>query len=286
MPTVACSDLEPLATGLDHVEGIALAPDGYLYAGGEAGQLYRISIDGTVMEIASLGGICLGIAADAASRIYVCDQTHSVVWRWDPMTGQTEVFSNGDGSRALRTPNWGAFDRLGNYYLTDSGDWKQRNGCIWRVEPGGGTRLWNDTCVDFPNGCALSIDGSRLYVVESTPGRIVAIPIRRDGSAGSRSLVADLPGSVPDGIAVAADGSLLITCYRPDRIYHWSSTSGITVFAEDPDGAILACPTNLTFAGASLEYWIVANLGARHLTKGSGLVGAALSFPSRELLRS
>ena len=35
-------DVRTLATGLDHPEGIALGQDSLLYAGGEAGQVYRV----------------------------------------------------------------------------------------------------------------------------------------------------------------------------------------------------------------------------------------------------
>ena len=38
-------------TGLDHPEGVAVARDGTLYAGGEAGQVYRISPDGKKSEV-------------------------------------------------------------------------------------------------------------------------------------------------------------------------------------------------------------------------------------------
>jgi gluconolactonase len=44
-----------LAGGFDHPEGIAWGPDGFLYAGGEAGQVYRVGLDGSAEEIASTG---------------------------------------------------------------------------------------------------------------------------------------------------------------------------------------------------------------------------------------
>jgi hypothetical protein len=31
---------------------------------------------------------------------------------------------------------------------------------------------------------------------------------------------------VPDGIAVAMDGSLVLACYRPDIIYRWREDLG------------------------------------------------------------
>ena len=37
------SEVRNFVTGLDHPEGIAVGLDGTLYAGGEAGQIYRIS---------------------------------------------------------------------------------------------------------------------------------------------------------------------------------------------------------------------------------------------------
>jgi len=44
------------AEGLDHPECLAFHPDGDFYAGGEAGQIYRISGDGRrVEEIANIG---------------------------------------------------------------------------------------------------------------------------------------------------------------------------------------------------------------------------------------
>jgi gluconolactonase len=279
------SDLEIFASGLDHAEGIALAPDGYLYAGGEAGQLYRISADGDVTEVMTTGGFLLGIAADAASRIYACDQANHVVWRLDPRARTAETFFGGTSDRPLRVPNWGAFDGAGNYYLTDSGGWRAADGCVWVVRPGGRAEVWCGESVDFPNGCAVAPDQSCLYVVESVPGRVVEIPIRADGSAGPRRVLLELPGTVPDGVAVERDGSLVIACYRPDVIYRACPDGRLEVLAEDPEGTVLAAPTNVGFAGERLDQWVVPNLGRWHLTRGSGVSGSPLFYPSREQLQ-
>ena len=58
----AVSELRVLASGLDHPEGVAIGPDGSLYAGGEAGQIYRISPDGRTEQIAETGGSVQGVA--------------------------------------------------------------------------------------------------------------------------------------------------------------------------------------------------------------------------------
>ena len=42
----------PFADGLDHPEGVTVGPDGTVYAGGEAGQIYRVALDGTWQQIA------------------------------------------------------------------------------------------------------------------------------------------------------------------------------------------------------------------------------------------
>jgi gluconolactonase len=275
------------ANGLDHAEGIALTPDGTIYVGGEAGQLYRIGHDDSVTEVTSTGGWLLGLAADAAGRIYACDAVKRCVWSIDPRSGDKQVFCEGTSERPLVSPNWGCFDAVGDYYFSDSGEWKAANGSIWVVRPGGRAEVWSEESRDFPNGMAVSSDGSRLYVLESTPGALVQFAIRPDGSAGPRVLVTELPGAVPDGVAVAADGSLVIACYRPDILYRWREDLGLQVLAHDPEGVALAAPTNVVFTGAKLDTMIVPNIGRWHLTRfrAKGLAGVPLFYPTDEQLK-
>ena len=83
-PLVGLDELEFIANGIDHAEGICVTLDGILYVSGEAGQVYRIADDGTATEVATTGGWTLGLAADAAGRIYACDPKEHCVWRLDP----------------------------------------------------------------------------------------------------------------------------------------------------------------------------------------------------------
>jgi gluconolactonase len=284
-PVVPIEQLEVFANGLDHAEGIAVTPDGTLYVGGEAGQLYRIEPDDTFTELLTTGGFMLGLAADAEGRIYACDIAAKCVWRINPETKERTVFTKGTDDRGFTAPNWGCFDANGNYYLSDSGDWKAAAGLIWVVRPGGRTQVWTEESRNFPNGMALAPDGSQLYVLESTPGALVSFAINEDGSAGPREVLSDLPGAVPDGVAVAKDGSLIIACYRPDVIYQWHPDYGVRVFAEDPEGVAIAAPTNVVFVGPELDTIVVPNIGRWHLTRiRAGIAGEPLFYPTREQL--
>ena len=279
-PLVPIEALETIATGVDHAEGICVTPDGVLYVSGERGQIYRLE-DGTATEVATTGGWTLGLAADGRGRIYACDAVRRQVIRWDPATEAQDVVSTGVDGAPFLCPNWGAFAPDGSFYVSDSGTWKGRDGRILVIRPDGATRLWSAASVDFPNGLAVSPDGRALWVLESTPGRLVRIPIEADGSAGPREILIELPGTVPDGIAFAEDGSVVIACYRPDVVLRWRADLGVQVIAADPEGTAIAAPTNCVFFGPARDRIAVPNIGRWHVTafRVEGLVGAPLFYP-------
>ena len=70
------TDVSVLVDGLDHVEGIVWGLDGYCYAGGEAGQIYRIDVERReAVQIADTGGLVLGVALDAMSLLSISVMT-------------------------------------------------------------------------------------------------------------------------------------------------------------------------------------------------------------------
>ena len=72
---------------------------------------------------------------------------------------------------------------------------------------------------------------------------------------------------------------LLITCYRPDAVFAWDGTS-LETLVDDWTGLTLSAPTNVAFAGPSLDRLISSNLAGWHLTEiDAGMVGAPLHYP-------
>jgi gluconolactonase len=178
-------------------------------------------------------------------------------------------------------PNFAAFDDAGNLYVTDSGEWGDDDGAIYRVARDGSTIVWSDRVTRFPNGCCLDAEGGTLLVVESRGRIVVRIPIEDDGSAGEPAAIVDLTGFQPDGIALAEDGTMFIGCYRPDVIFRVGNDGAATVFAEDPDGVVLNQPTNVAFTGEGFDRLVVSSLGGWSLVAAdAGIRGLRLRYPA------
>ncbi len=265
--------------GLDHPECVAWGCDGYAYAGGEGGQLYRIDINvGSFEEFTNVGTFVGGICQDGNFNIYVC--SGGVVKKVD-QSGNVSVYSDGTESTKMLTPNYPAFDSNGNLYVSDSGEWGEDNGRMFKINSDGEAQIWSEDIRSFPNGIALSETGDFLYVVVSLNSpRIERIPILEDGSAGPAELVVELPLSVPDGIAFDTEGNLYISCYRPDRIYRLSVDGELEILVEDYEGTLMAAPTNIAFCGSRRDDLLSANLGRWHISRYEiDAVGIPLNYP-------
>lgn len=273
------TSIEVLAEGLDHPEGVAYDHrSGALYAGGEDGQIYAVDLTGrTVTEIARTPGFVLGIAVDGQGRLVICDADDSALWVFDG-SGLTRILDRA-GNRELMMPNYAAFGPDGSLYFTDSGSWNEHLGAVIVLSPDGDAQVLDRSLNRFPNGCAVTPDGSELWVIQSE-GEDVS---RLDPAGGSKpETVLRLPGTVPDGIAFTEDGGAVISCYRPDRIYHLGSDGALEVLAEDPQGTLLAAPTNICFVGEDRSSLVSANLGRWHLTvMETGLRGVVPHAPEQ-----
>lgn len=249
---------------LDHPEGIAVHPgDGTVWCGGERGQIFRIA-DGNIEQIATTEGFCLGLAFSRAGDLYVCDLAHAAVLRMDGKTGEVVTFADGAGGSRFVTPNFVLVDAADRVYVSDSGVPHEPGPGVFRFDADGTGELWHPGPFDFANGMALSPDGATLYVVESWARRVVAVPIGADGSAGQASVVVELPGMIPDGLAFDVSGRLYVACYEPSRVLTVDPATGEwAVLAEDPDAHTLCHPTNIAFLGDRL---LTANLGRWHVT--------------------
>jgi gluconolactonase len=270
------SQVRTLATGLDHPEGVALGLDGFLYAGGEAGQVYRVDpAFGEVEQIADTGGFVLGLCLDRAGAIYVCDAGRAEVVRVDPGTGHVETWCDGAGGSALVCPNWPAFAADGTLYLSDSGPEEPgvAAGRLVKILPGGEPVALDLPPLHFPNGLAVCRDGS-LVVLESFRPRLSAL---REGVL---ETIVELPGAVPDGVALTAEDEFIVSCYYPYHLYRVSGGRA-ELLLEDPTGTRFPMPTNVCFFGERLETLAIASLGGHSLSAVElGINGAPLFYPA------
>ena len=251
-PEIPIEHFEIFANGLDHPECLTFDTEGMLWAGGEAGQIYRISRDGSVETVANLGGFCCGVAWSPHNDLWACNTKHGVV-RVTP-SGEWSIFADG-----MICPNFGLFDQRGNYYVTDSGNWMKRNGRLLRFAPDGAREVLLD-CFGYANGLALSADERTLFMVESDTDRIFAI----DPSSGKTKIFAEEVGRMPDGLALNRSGDLFATCYASDEIYRIDPAGKKTLFAHDRWAILLSRPTNLVFHEG---YVYVSNLGRTTITR-------------------
>jgi len=260
------SEVRNFATGLDHPEGIAVGPDGTLYAGGEAGQIYRISADGgTIEPLANTHGFCLGLTLDQEGSLYVCDLRRRALLKVT-QGGEVKVVLEAVEGRPFICPNFSVFDSEGNLFFSDSGEWKQSNGVVYRLGADGQTRVFAAGPFHFANGIALDATERYLYVVESNLDRVLRIEIRPDGTAGSSEVYADSLFRVPDGLAFDANGNLYVTTYASNCIYRITPDRQVRLVCRDLENLLLCQPTNCAFGGANFDQLFVSNLGRDHIS--------------------
>src|SRR5215208_5679468 len=134
--------IESLVDGLDHPEGVCWDPrSGDLWAGGEAGQLYRVDLGArTWVEAARAPGFVLGLAVDGRGRLAVCCGSLCV------LDGGRVRTLHGD----FTLPNYPAFAPDGTLYFSDSGAWGANDGRVVRLAPDGSLELFSDALPHFP----------------------------------------------------------------------------------------------------------------------------------------
>ena len=263
-PEIPTEQFEIYAMGIDHPECVAFDRYGDLWAGGEGGQIYRITSDRKVQQVANLGTFNAGLAFSPQDELFVCNPMLGIV-RVAP-TGEHSIFATHVGEQKLICPNYGLFDSAGNYYVTDSGNWKKNNGYLLRYTPDGKGEILAGP-IGYTNGLALSEDEKSLFMVESNTDRVFRFEIRADGSVSAPEVYAENCGRFPDGLTLDAEGNVYVCCYASDEIWRISPTREKTLFAWDRWAIHLGSPTNMAFGGENFDELYCANLARTTVTR-------------------
>lgn len=264
VPELPIEAVSVYATGLDHPEGLAFDREGYLWAGSESGDIYRIDRQGKVETIARVDGFCCGLAFSPEDELFVCHPRLGIVnVRRD---GTHRVFADHADGQRIAYANFGVFDRAGNLWVSDSGNWKKQNGFLVRISPDGKGRIAAGP-FGYANGLALSADEKTLYMVESDRDRVLRFEVRADGSVGPSEVFAEEVGRLPDGLGLDAEGNVYATCYASDEIWRINPAGKKTLLVHDRYGIVIGGPTNVAFGGPGFDDIFVANLSRYTITR-------------------
>jgi gluconolactonase len=265
---VSIHDIQCLADGLDHPECVIYHPDGTLWAGGEAGQIYRIAMDGKIEMIANTGGFILGIAlSPLCDWLAICDLKKKCVWKLDLTTLVLTLFATGVEGHLFNIPNFICFDKNEDLYVSESGAFRQTCGKILKFDKTGKGAVWCSGPFNFSNGMAIDRGGEFLYVVCSFSQSVERVRIKPDGSAGERETFATFHEAIPDGAAFDANGNLLISFYSPNQIVSIAEDRSIAIVVNDWEAHTICNPTNMAFGGKNFDELFVSNLGRWHLSR-------------------
>ena len=240
-------------------EGVALGPDGKLFAANEAGELFRIDQeDGSFEVVANLGGWGVGLCVDGDGCVHVCVIDKHKMVRADPTTGKVEDYCTRVEGGPLPSPNYPAFGADGTLYVTDSrGPGKEeREGRVVAIPPGGGdASVVPGERLFYANGMAVRKDGTLFVVDTFVQPRIVTL------ADGRLETYVELPGTVPDGLAFDEDGGLMISCFQPNRLLRVEPGGGeARIIIDDWTGQLLLSPTNIAFFGPDRKSLAFASL--------------------------
>ena len=273
-----------LAGGLRFPEGPIAMPDGsVILVEIERRTLSRVTADGAVHVVATLGGGPNGAAMGPGGKIYVTnnggfewierpgrlfpatqarDYTGGSIQVVDPESGKFETLYDACDGRRLRGPNDLVFDRAGGFWFTDLGKTRERDadrGAVYYAKADGSMIREAIFPLERPNGIGLSPDEQTLYVVEtptarcwsfrlSAPGKIESANGVYRGEKGT--VVVGLGGyQMFDSLAVDGEGHVCVATLITGAVSDiWPDGSRVDQYML-PDMMV----TNVCFGGPELR---------------------------------
>jgi xylono-1,5-lactonase len=185
------------------------------------------------------------------------------------VSGRNIAWKHGDTTDVLceLRPEWGltrfndlGTDHAGRIY-TGSLDWA--DGGVESPRPGYLHRISEDGCaimdegVGAANGVAVSPDGATLYFADTFRSVILQYDHAADGQLANRRIFASWPSGAPDGLAVAADGTVWVALGAGEN----------AVAVLDPDGREVARypipsghPTSVCFGGTDMTTLFITTM--------------------------
>jgi len=242
---------EILASGFGLIEGPRVDDQNRLcFSDVTNGGIYRRSPNGDIETLIpkrrGVGGIAInqggGIVCSGRNLIYFNEATRTsrelfTEWEGKPLKGINDIQPDAQGSIYCGTLE---FDPFANR--------KPIPGSLFRVDPDGTvSKLWDG--IEVTNGLGFSPDRKLLYHSDSGTRAVWVYDVQADRSVKDRRIFAKLPEGIPDGLAVDAEGGVVVAVPEAGEVMRFKPDSTLDKRLKVPAKMV----TSLTFGGANLE---------------------------------
>jgi sugar lactone lactonase YvrE len=279
-------------------ESIAIDKTGDIYVSNIfAGEVIKVTSTGSASVFASGLGLTLGVTTDPSGNVYALGNTAlgpgdtGTAYKISP-AGVVSTLASFPGAGGL---NALAFDDRGNLYITDS-----FASSIYRVTPNGTASTWlqdatdlggvaTSSCGSFPVGAlganGIAFNHGSLYVLNTTQGMVVTIPVNPDGSPGEPAIFAGPTCSLwgADGQAFDNGGNLYVAVNIQNKIVQIAPSGTMTTVAAGSPPFFT--PTAIAFGttGGTQKTMFIANATLFSPGGTAGIVTLPTSTPGQPL---
>ena len=175
----------------------------------EEGKVKAVDSIGHCDTLLQVPGLVSGLGWAPNGDLLAVGGTEHKLFRWDGSVVQE--FADLSGLKQALYNDM-TVSAQGNAYISTSshdfpGGGKPRPAPLVRVHPDGSSSVAAPD-LDFPNGMVITPDGKSLICGETYGARYTAFDIEEDGSLTNRRVWAEVPGEVPDGCCLDADGGI------------------------------------------------------------------------------
>jgi len=231
-----------VASGFAYPEGPRWHGGSLWFADQHAGIVHRLSAAGERLESFAVEGSPSGMGWLPGGDLLVVSMDGRRILR--RTAGISRLHADLSGFHVAQSNDM-VVDASGRAYVGNIGfDFDRgeapRTTMLLAVEPGGTVRAVADELL-CPNGTVLSPDGHTLIVAESLASRLTAFDVAADGGLSSRRVFAEVPGHIPDGICLDAEGQVWAASPFTGSVVRVREGGEITARVEIEGAGAFAC---------------------------------------------
>ncbi len=262
-------------------EGPAFDRNGNLYVTDiPHGRVFRVSQTGTFDLVTEYDGEPNGLKIHKDGRIFITDYKNGIM-QLDPTTGKVTPHFERRYTERFKGLNDLFFASNGDLYFTDQGrtGYQDASGKVYKLTPEGKLHCLLHTGIN-PNGLVLNADESVLYVGMTNANAVWHLGLTSGDDSIAVGNAIQLSGGIgPDGLALTAEGGLVIT--HPGMGAVWIfSRRGEPLYRVNSCGSDLV--TNIAFGGPDRKTLYITDSGSGLILKAELPVAGSLMYAHQE----